>query len=477
MDDLFRKYYLPDDYVINMLGKAIIVFDTSALLDLYYYSEIAQKKIFADVFDYLNERLWVPAQVYFEFLKNKNKVIQKPAQSYQSLITAGKSGNGGHINKIELLAQSFGAEDLKKIQNQMKTLKEQTLSNDKHPYLPEEIYSSLEEAIKDIEQHIVEFQTSIAQFAKDIKGAVDEKVIQLTKTEDTVQSILEDKFQLGVEFSYNEMLEIAKEGAFRYQEQIPPGFEDGNEKVGLQKFGDLFVWKEILTYARENEQDVLLVTNDVKVDWYDAEQKAPRFELLKEFNSMTDHNFWSCNMGEFLYLINKVLDKEHQISEEILEEVSTVQTKRMIISEKTVDYTELLQEWLFTDSDLQITGEIPIDEQWRIFGNIKLYEGINSQGNRCVILLNLIKNPGYARVLHAIQNAFEIKKQFDIKDLKYEYHQFSLTFSVQAAEKMIEHLRKPNLRKYYQRTIVQSNFGYIDNDKRVMIIDANHPLG
>lgn len=75
MIDLYKKYYLDSDKVQQILKSGIIVFDTSALLDLYYYSFDTQNEIFRNVFKYLSNRLWIPSQVYFEYLKNRKKCL------------------------------------------------------------------------------------------------------------------------------------------------------------------------------------------------------------------------------------------------------------------------------------------------------------------------------------------------------------------------------------------------------------------
>ncbi len=84
--NLFEHYYLTKDRILDILkNDGIIVFDTSALLDLYYYSEDSRNRIFKNVFPYFENRLWLPAQVYFEFLKNKDTVAAKPEKTYMAL--------------------------------------------------------------------------------------------------------------------------------------------------------------------------------------------------------------------------------------------------------------------------------------------------------------------------------------------------------------------------------------------------------
>ncbi len=57
--------------------SAILVFDTCALLDFYYMTKENQK-IIADILKSLSGRIWLPAQVFYEFKKNQNNARMKP---------------------------------------------------------------------------------------------------------------------------------------------------------------------------------------------------------------------------------------------------------------------------------------------------------------------------------------------------------------------------------------------------------------
>lgn len=474
MEDLFHKYYLEDDYVISMLRNAVIIFDTSALLDLFYYSDDTQEKICTDVFDCLAGRLWLPAQVYFEFLKNKDKVIGKPIETYKSLIHKDESKDGGHIDKIETGAKNAGKDAINSIKNQLKTLKEKTQKQDKHPYLPVELYVSIDEAIVKIEQDIVDFQKRIDSFSKDFKDAIEQKVNEFVVDGSKVLETLDEKFKLGKEFSFSDMMKLAEEGAFRYQEKIPPGYEDEHDKIGLQKYGDLFVWKQILDIASSTGKDVLLITNDVKEDWIDKENKGPRFELLKEFNSETDHKFWSFNMKDFLYQMNKILDEDQQVSQKVIEEISEVQKQRVSSVEDTLDYTEILQEWLTSDTDIiitEITKDINVN-----YGRAILYKGINSRGDRCIVLLNVIKRLSFSSCLHAVSHIYNIKARLDGQE-DYKYYQFIVALSSKDMARLMFYAQKPSINKIFLDEMVEQNLGYIDEDSEIHILDANHPMG
>lgn len=478
MEDTYRKYYLTDDVITSMIDGALVVFDASALLELYCYSDSTQEQITTTVFDFLCGRLWMPAQAQFEYLKNKNKVANKAAQSYRSLIDP-SSGDGGHGDKIKVAADKFGTTELDTIKSQLKTLIEKTSKEDKHPFFPIGIYADLDVGIQTIEQHIGAFRQTVQIFKDSFQSAIDEKISALSAKDDVIQERISEKFQFGPEMTYSEMTSIATEGVFRYQEEIPPGYADAKQKIGMQKFGDLFIWKQILQYAQKAEKDVLLITNDVKPDWYDRELDAPRYELLKEFHSATGHSFWSLKMSRFLYLINKKLSEETQIPESVIDEVSSFRpsSKDFATGDECWD---MLQGLLFEEDDcIQIIDEHTISADWRVFGSVRLFEGIGSSGDRYMIILNIINERiGYAKTIHALRNAFEIKSQLEAQGLTYTYRMVALTPSRESAERMGELAEsRPNTKKLFQRDEIWCDFGYLAPDGEFVIVDANHAVG
>lgn len=67
--------------------------------------------------------------------------------------------------------------------------------------------------------------------------------------------------------------ELCISSKFRYEQKFPPGFDDSTK--GLNEYGDLIIWKEILLHAKTNEKKkVLFLTNDVKKDWVYAPLKV-----------------------------------------------------------------------------------------------------------------------------------------------------------------------------------------------------------
>ena len=64
--------------------SGIIVFDTCAILDFYYMIPEYQS-IMADILESLSGKIWLPAQVVYEYNKNRENVMLKPiSEKYQA---------------------------------------------------------------------------------------------------------------------------------------------------------------------------------------------------------------------------------------------------------------------------------------------------------------------------------------------------------------------------------------------------------
>ncbi len=73
-----KPYRLTNEKEAILWKDAIIVFDSSALLDLYFSPKSERQKIDKEIFTELKDRLWLPNHVQYEYLKNREKIIKKP---------------------------------------------------------------------------------------------------------------------------------------------------------------------------------------------------------------------------------------------------------------------------------------------------------------------------------------------------------------------------------------------------------------
>lgn len=475
--NLYEKYYLTKENVIEILkNDGIIVFDTSALLDLYYYSEDSRDRIFENVFPYFANRLWIPAQVYFEFLKNKDTVAAKPRKTYEALLDINNK-DMGYVPKINFIVAKF-EKTLKELEGVLTTLEQTTAKEDKHPFLEQEIFTPMNDAVNIFRNQMREFSTKVDTFQTEIQLNINKKIDELSLEDDAVQKQIEKNFVIGNELSYEQMTKISIDGKRRYSEKIPPGYMDQENKIGLQKYGDLFVWAEILNYAAKQKKDVILITNDVKEDWVDKKLDCkPRFELLKEFNSITHKNFWMCNMKDFLHLVNQINDEKSQIPENVMEDVEEVSNQSIENTEQDILIQQIVSDWMEAEQAVIIDKRLPLNLDWRIYGNNRVYNAIDYRGDEWIVLANFPTKYNYASVLHSLTNLREIKRDYDRLGKKYHYSQLIILKNKENADKFMQVIRKtPKLNKVFEADSVENTVVYMMKGM-LFFVDANHAMG
>ncbi|MCW0484569.1 PIN-like domain-containing protein [Gaoshiqia sediminis] len=355
----YNKYQLPNQEEDALIKNAIIVFDTSSILDFYYYSTHTQEEIFKTVFNKIKNRLWLPFQVYFEYMKNREKVMTKPIESYKNLLIKNSgTKDSGHFDEILSIVKKFQKEEVTIAKGQLKTLIQKTQKNDKHPYFEEGYFDLLEKRIELLENYLLKTDKELNEFRQKLESDIENKVklIESIKDKDPVKVSIEKYFKIGLEFNYTDLIEIIKEGEFRYKNEIPPGYEDFDEKTGFQKYGDLIFWKQILKFSEEQKKPVILVTNDNKKDWWhfdgNRNLKIPRHELISEFFSVNENGFWMYNSNDFLFKIKEIL--KLKIEDKALEEVNKVYRA------KSHEFDDsAIGDWIFHnyDSDMMLTFE------------------------------------------------------------------------------------------------------------------------
>lgn len=320
-------YELTEELEKSMWHNAIFIFDTSALLDLYFYSDSTQEQ-FVTLFEKLKGRLWLPYQVIEEYERHRKEKITAPKVRYDQLIKKNDSNkDSGYITKIE--------DNLNQITGLLKTLGEETKKADKHPYIESNV-------IEDFQTKILQQKEDFNLFKESFQSEIDKQKDKLDKkvTNDKILSLIDEHFKKGVDYSFEESFQIAQEGEIRYRLEIPPGYMDDqgrNKKDGLSKFGDLFIWKQILDFAEIEQKPMILIINDVKEDWCIVsnsdknEIESPRKELIKEFKFRAKSDIWLYTMKQFLYKSKNYLNSK--ISQESIDEVTEIMSNSNSVKE------------------------------------------------------------------------------------------------------------------------------------------------
>lgn len=300
MKEEFFGFYEPTEKEIDKSwNEGTFIFDANALLNLYRYST-STRNDFISALNKLKDRVFMPYQVGHEFHSNRTIVIETLNNSYNSLLNGIK----------ELFEKS-----IKSHLNQFK----------RHPSIDiDSINKLLDEFIKKL----------AGELEKQKKNHPDFLV-----TDNVLENLTDIyKNKVGKQFSKDDLKKIFSEGKDRYEQQIPPGYKDleNKRKKGEQHiYGDLIIWKEIINYTIKEKKNVILVTDDRKEDWWTIDNGRtirPREELIKEFFDLTKTRILIYNADNFLHYAKerKVVTK---IKETSIKEVKEIRkTDETVIS-------------------------------------------------------------------------------------------------------------------------------------------------
>lgn len=291
MKNEFIGFYDPTEAEIDdSWDNGIFAFDTNTLLNLYRYTDQTRNDFLAALTT-LKARLFLPYQASFEFLSNRNGVINGLENSYSN---------------VSSIFQVNFEKNLSPQINQFK----------RHPAIQLDRINKLYE----------EFQAELKAELDTQKQAHPD-----FKSKDEVLDKVTDLFDaaVGKGFSREELKKIYSEGKDRYAELIPPGYKDLEEKrkKGEQHvYGDLIIWKELINYSKSKKKPLIFVTDDRKEDWWttiNGKIVRPREELIKEFFDLTGIRILIYNADVFLHFA-KERGLVPQLKEETINEVKDV---------------------------------------------------------------------------------------------------------------------------------------------------------
>lgn len=239
-----------------MNEKKLLIFDTSSLLNIFSYSEKSVEQILS-YFVENREEIWIPKQVELEFKKNSlERGFAKIAiKNYDALNRS--------------LTGIFLTETKTKIKNILDNYKKWN-------------YEDIDKLEKDLAEKLNETKEIIDLYNRERKANIEKNkdIHSKNRVEEVINGL-----KIGENFSMEERIKNYEEGEKRYRFKIPPGYED-NKKDYPEKFGDLFIWKQILKKCENLEgiDYIYFISDDLKEDWLDGNQL--RGELLDELNAI-----------------------------------------------------------------------------------------------------------------------------------------------------------------------------------------------
>ena len=219
--------------------SVIIVFDTNIYLNLYRYSPDIRSEYFNILKkEKIKNKLYLTETILFEIEENAKKVMLSTNNTLEAKIKEIKSEN------IEF--------ELNKRLSSMENLKYPYISN-----LKEKLNLKCKEIQEIFKEYLEEHEELLKETEKELKKY--DMVTDITENLKEKKRIIEG---LGIK----ELYKITKDGDKRFKNKQAPGYKDQKNKQGLSKYNDLIIWKEIISFCKNNKKDLIYVTEDKK-EW------------------------------------------------------------------------------------------------------------------------------------------------------------------------------------------------------------------
>lgn len=278
--------------IAGIIDNLIIIPDANILLYLYKCSFNASKNI-VDLLNKMKDKVIIPNRVYEEYISHKDNEQAKIDKKYDNF-----------------------AKDLRSQVDGLKRKVGSSISESRKYEFPD--CDALETGIN---TWIDKIKNSITAYESSLSSEKQNKSVQITNVEQIIQ-YWSNQQRIRQKPSITEILECIKEGEFRYRYKMPPGYMDEDKdkaskgeidsfETRIRKYGDLFVWKEILSIGSgANGNKVVFITNDVKEDWWvlKGEQKdvvCMRDELRQEYlGTVGNDNIEFMNLSKFYELFS-----------------------------------------------------------------------------------------------------------------------------------------------------------------------------
>lgn len=336
MKKKFKGFYNPkddDNKSIWNSKNTLFVFDANCLLNLYRCDTQTRDDIFT-VMKKISDRSWFPFQTCFEYQRNRITVIN---ENVQRIIGIKKT-----LTSIGIKADTALSEN--NVKTQLYTRLAEELSSFK-----EKINKPLNEFIENNIEPRLKIAIEISKrdnIREEIDAIVGDNCGDLP-TQEMINSINTD-------------------GDARYKNEIAPGFRD-NDKIATSnysgvtftdKYGDLYLWKEIIEKAKNDDiKNVIFITDDKKADWwFIPEKNKPKgpLECLQTeiYNHSDIDSFKLLNQSSFLYEASKYLKNIH-IQNSSVEEIQAIQIESLEKDVEILSFNDIHQPKLSRDLDLE----------------------------------------------------------------------------------------------------------------------------
>lgn len=277
--------------IAGIIDKLVIMPDTNVLLFLYKCSFNANQNII-DLLNKVKEKVIIPSRVYKEYMAHKDEEQAKIDRKYDNF-----------------------TKNLKKQVSELKGKLGKSISEGRKYEFPD--CDVLETGVNTFLDKAVQ---AITTYGNSLSSEKQNKNVQQANVEQIIQ-YWRDNEKIMDDITIVRLLEYIQEGELRFRYRMPPGYmdeadkdkekEQGKDKetkrnnkedgfeIRIRKYGDLFIWKEILEIGKSlsDGEKIIFLTNDVKEDWWvlqgEQDNKIPicmREELKQEYVAATGND-------------------------------------------------------------------------------------------------------------------------------------------------------------------------------------------
>ncbi|MFI2649649.1 PIN-like domain-containing protein [Micromonospora fulviviridis] len=297
---------------------AIVALDANVLLALYRITPTARNQLLS-ILRKIRQRLWVPHQASLEFARNRGKVIADRSTSFtdvsRSLQAAADKAAAGLYEAVD---------GLRKLR--VSVVASRNWDEAQHGLTRAELKRRVDALIGPALHELTRLKADHDLSHHDIQGDGDSVLQEL-------QAVLLGR--VGPRYPSDRVQAIVQEAiSYRYPNEVPPGYRDLKDKVPARAAGDVILWMQLLDKARSqssSEKLVMLVTTDVKPDWWHLDRQGnpdrARSELVQEIYDEAGAHLLLVTLDQFLegsreYLLENV---SWQTVEEVREVVASEQ--------------------------------------------------------------------------------------------------------------------------------------------------------
>ena len=299
--------------------NGLIVLDANVLLDLYRVTPDARSQVIGTL-NGVADRLWVPHQAAVEFSRNRRGVVEDRTSSFKQTKQVLQSATAKAIDVL-----ISGVEQLvyQRERNGTTRTWDIVVAGLDRESLIRRLDGVMGPALTELETLMAEHDLHV----QDMQGA-DPLLSQ-------IDELLNGR--IGPGYASAELRVLVEEAhSFRFPNKIPPGYLDVGKETPLRAAGDFLLWRQTIDKAAlmtDNDRLVLLITQDLKEDWWNLDTKkrpqGPRPELVQELHDCAGANLLLLTLKEFLtgakrYLASSVSDETLNELREVSEDVEAL---------------------------------------------------------------------------------------------------------------------------------------------------------